>query len=390
MARDSNTATPIRTKLVFPKRWFIDNLIIKDYVINLLAKLVDQIADFDLKKKVAVIMLIGIIGIWAGYSAYNEFSFPYEDCKSFGKLAEYGMGICTDYGKRLMFMYEYEELHRWNNPLRTVTYELLFLSDNVFGDYRVIPFISSGLVLLFTYLITNQLTGRNYTGLIAVLFVLHSPIFYKYDLIMTYPNFWVTFFLASLWFTFNKWMLSPVSIFVGMSAKILNFLNLPAVIVFTLLTDNKNKSKIIKSYILILVGIVSTIFLSKFVYPPLWHKIYFAFLVQFDFQPTEFLWWLGMWSIELFTDKITLFLIFILLPCLFLLKKSKVKNASAILAMIIIFILQPAFISGFTGYTNEDYRYLHLVVFVGIGVAFIIPNIKKLSVAFQSYFTIKK
>jgi len=291
---------------------------------------------------------------------------------------------------RLNFMYNYEELHRGNQPLRAVTFELLNLSNNVFGDYRIIPFISSGLLLALTYFITTHLTGRNYTGLIAVLFVLHSPIFYKYDLVMTYPNFWATLFLASLYFTFVKWQLSPIAIFVGMSAKVLNLLNLPAVIMFTILTDNKNRKKLLSSYALILTTAITIVLSSKYLYPPLWYKFYVVFLVQFQVQPTEFLWWLGMWSIELFTDKITLFMIFLLLPALFLLKKAKVKNSSAILVMIIIFILQPAFISGFTQYTNEDYRFIHLVVFVGIGTAFLIPNIKKLSESFQSFFIIKK
>jgi len=353
-----------------------------------LAKLVDQIEKFELRKSVSILLLITIISVWAGYSAFNELTFPYEDCGSFGKGG--GIGICTDYGMRLNFMNEYEELHRWNNPIRTVTYELLFLSDNVFGDYRIIPFISSGFVLLFTYLLTTALTKRNYTGLIAVLFVLHSPIFFKYDLVMTYPNFWVTFFLASLWFSFKTWQLSPVSMFIGFSAKILNILNFPAVMVFVWLTGNKNRKKIIGTYLGIFGIIIGAVLSTKYIYPTLWHKFYYILLVQFEFQPVEFLWWLGMWSIELFSDKATLFLIFILLPCLFLLKKAKVQNSSAILAMILIFILQPAFISGFTEYTNEDYRYLHLVVFVGIGVAFIIPNVKTLMMAFQSYFTIKK
>lgn len=353
-------------------------------------KLIDKLEKFDLRKKVSLLLLLLIVSVWAGYSAYDELDFPYEDCKSFGKLAQYGTGICTDYGMRLYFMYQYEEIHRWNNPLRVVTFELLYYSDLIFGDYRIIPFISSGVVLCLTYLITNRLTNKNYTGLIAVLFVLHSPIFYKYDLILTYPNFWVSFFLASLYFTLNKWQLSPVAMLFGFSAKILNLLNLPAVLVFACLTGNDNCKKILLTYAGIIGSVIAIILASKYLYPPLWFKFYSIFLHQFQYQPYEFLWWLGMWSVELFSDKLTLFMIFMLLPSLFMLKKAKVKNASAIMAMILIFIIQPAFISGFTEYTNEDYRFLHLVVFVGIGFAFLIPNLKILSVSFQDYFTLKK
>lgn len=354
-----------------------------------MSKVIDRLESFDLKKRVSLLILIIIIGTWAGLSAYEELDFPYEDCKSFGKRAEMGTGLCTDYGQRLFYMYHYEERYRGDNPVRIVTFELLNLSDKVFGDFRIIPFISSGFVLALTYGLTTRLTGRNYTGLIAVLFVLHSPIFWKYDLVITYPNFWVSFFLFSLWLTFYKWQLSPISYIFGLSSKVLNLLNFPAIIIFAHLTGNKASKKIMITYFVVFGGLIATVFIASMFYKPIWYQLYYIFLTQFQFQPVEFLWWLGMWAIELFTDKITLFMIFILLPCLFMLKRAKVQNSSAILAMIIIFILQPAFISGFTIYTNEDYRYLHLVVFVGIGFAFLIPNLKILVTEFQNHFAVK-
>jgi len=355
-----------------------------------LHKVIDLVESFDIKKKKSILLLVLIIGVWAGYSAINELTFPFEDCKSFGKTVD-DAGLCTDYGMRLYFMYQYGD-HRGENPLRAVTYELLYLSEKVFGDFRVIPFISSGLFIALTYFLTTEITKRNYTGLIAVLFLLHSPIFFKYDLVLTYPNFWATLFFASLFFSYKSrvWLLSPVTIIVSFGAKIINLMNLPAVIVFVCLTENKNRKKLLLVYTT-LVALVCTVVLSTSVlYPPLWHKFYFIFISQFKFQPMEFLWWLGMWSVELFTDKITLLLIFLMLPCLFILKKGKVKNASAVLAMLIIFILQPAFISGLTEYTNEDYRYLHLVAFVGIALSLVIANIKTLLVTSDKIFNLKK
>ena len=356
-----------------------------------MSKLVDSIEKFDISKKKSLVILFSILIIWGGVSAVIELTFPYEDCKSFGKKTHLGSGLCTDYGQRLHLMYRYEDTREefGGSPLRIVTYELLYLSNNVFGDYRIIPFISSGFLLLLTYFITFEITKRNYTGLVAVLFVLQSSIFWKYDLVMTYPNFWCTFFLFSIYSTFKVWQLSPVSFGLGLVAKILNFLNLPAILIFTYLTKPKAWKKIIVTYLSLVGGLIGGLFVSKFVHPAIWNKIYFIFLSQFSFQPVEFLWWLGMWSIELFTDKITLFMIFILLPCLFILKKQKVRNASAILAMILIFILQPAFISGFTYYTNEDYRYIHLVVFVGIGGAFILSNLKEMITGFGKFFNVK-
>ena len=318
----------------------IDSIKSKGYVINLLSKVVEGLEKFDLPKKTAILLLFVIIGVWAGVSTYTDLSFEHEDCKSFGKRAEMGTGICTDYGKRLFFMTHYEDEQRGMNPLRVVTFELLNLSKNVFDDYRIIPFISSGFLLLLTYFITFEVTRRNYTGLIAVLFVLHSPIFFKYDLIMTYPNFWVTFFLFSVYSTFKVWQLSYAGFFLGAISKILNILNFPALILFVYLTGNPKWKKIVGIYLGILGFGIGGVLASKWIYPELWYRFYGIFLSQFEFNPVDFLWWLGMWSVELFSDKITLFSIFLLIPCLFMLKKAKVRNASALLVMIIIFILR--------------------------------------------------
>ena len=355
-----------------------------------MSKVVDGLEKFDLPKKTAIALLFIVIGIWAGLSAFEELDFEHEDCKSFGKRVEFGIGICTDYGKRLYFMTHYAETERFQNPIRVVTFELLELSKNVFDDYRIIPFISSGFVLLLTYFITFEITRRNYTGLVAVLFVLHSPIFFKYDLIMTYPTFWVAFFLFSIYLTFKTWQLSPVSFFLGCVSKIMNVMNFPAMILFVYLSGNPQWKKIVGVYGVIMGLGIGGVVVTKWVYPEIWYRFYGIMLTQFEVNLVDFLWWLGMWSIELFSDKITLFSIFLLIPCLFMLKKAKIQGASAILVMILVFILQPAFISGFTNYTNEDYRFLPLVIFVGIGIAFLLPNLKVLSKAFADYFTLKK
>lgn len=342
-------------------------------------KHIDKIEKFDFNKKTAFIIMCAIIGSWASISYINDLDFEHEDCMEFGHKG----GSCTDYGMRLMYMINYED-HRFENPLRSVTFELLYYSKVIFDDYRIIPFISSGFVLILTYLITQKLTNRYYTGIIAVLFVLHSPIFYKYDLTMTYPNFWVSFFLASIYFSLNAWALSPLMVALGMPSKIINILNFPATVIFGALADSDNKTKTITVHLSILAILVSGLFATKFVYPPIWNKVYSVFLSQFNFQPMEFVWWLGMWAVELFTDKITLFMVYIMLMSLFLLRKQKVKNSSALLAMIIIIILQPAFISGFTEYTNEDYRFLHLVCFVGISLGFVVSNVRPLINSFST------
>jgi TRAP-type uncharacterized transport system fused permease subunit len=122
--------------------------------------------------------------------------------------------------------------------------------------------------------------------------------------------------------------------------------------------------------------------------PSLYYQILFYFNVQSQVNLDDFVWWLGMWSLQLYTDKLSLFMIFILLPLLFIMKKEKVANAGAILFMLIVTILQSAFVVGFTKYTVEDYRFLHMVILIGVGLGLVIPNMDKIIVGFQKHFNI--
>jgi hypothetical protein len=352
--------------------------------------ILERLTTFDLEKKYSVLILIGIIAVWAGISGYQELTFPYEDCGSFGKRAEIGIGICTDYGMRLYYLYRYDD--RGIQPTRALGLGLIKLSDDIFGEYRIIPFISSGLLLGIVYLFTVQVAKRNYSGLIAVLFLLHSAIFYKYDLTITYPTFWAVFLFGSLYLCHTRMgLMSPLVLLAGVPAKIINIINAPMLVGYVLFSDiPKERKKNILYGVIAIVGIViGLIILSYFIVPSLYYQILFFVNVQSQFDLEDFLWWLGMWSLQLYTDKISLFMIFILLPVLFIMKKEKVANSGAILFMLIVTILQSAFVVGFTKYTVEDYRFLHMVILIGVGLALAVPNMDKIVIGFQKYFTIQ-
>ena len=351
----------------------------------------EKLSTFEIKKKYSVMILIGIVAVWAGISGYKELSFPYEDCGSFGKRAELGIGICTDYGMRLYYLYHYDE--RGIQPTRALGLGLIKLSGDAFGDYRIIPFMSSGLLLFVVYFFTVQVTKKNYTGIISVLFLLHSAIFYKYDLTITYPTFWAVFLFGSLYLCHTRMgLMSPLVLLAGVPAKIINIINAPMLVGYALFSDiPKERKKNIIYGVVAIVGIVAgLVLLSSVMAPQLFHQILFFINVQSQVNLEDFAWWLGMWSLQLYTDKISLFMIFILLPVLFIMKKEKIPNAGAVLFMLIVTILQSAFIIGFTKYTVEDYRFLHMIILIGVGLALAIPNMNKIVIGFQKYFKVSQ
>jgi len=92
-----------------------------------------------------------------------------------------------------------------------IVYFLGSISMTVFESYRVIPFIASMALLVLTYAMTYELSKKRFAGIVAVVIVLQSGNFSIYDSLITYSNFWILFYLLSLYLIFTKWVISPIS-----------------------------------------------------------------------------------------------------------------------------------------------------------------------------------
>jgi len=88
---------------------------------------------------------------------------------------------------------------------------LAVLSMEVFGTYRVVPFIASIVCLFLTYFVTVQISKKRFAGIIALGIVLQSENFLTYDTLITYPILWIMFYLLSIYFIFKFFPLSPIS-----------------------------------------------------------------------------------------------------------------------------------------------------------------------------------
>ena len=92
---------------------------------------------------------------------------------------------------------------------RYVRMFLLDVSLDIFQNIKLLPFIASILVVVFTYLITVQFCQKRFAGIIAVIVLLQSYTFLKYDTVAVYENFWVLFFLISLYVIEKKMVFVP-------------------------------------------------------------------------------------------------------------------------------------------------------------------------------------
>jgi len=115
------------------------------------------------------------------------------------------------------------------------------LSLNVFGNYTTLAFIASISLLILTYLVTVEISKKRFAGIVAMVIVLQSGIFLIYDTTITYPNFWVVFYLFSIYMIYKKWPLSSLTYLLSIISKavIATFLPMTLFFIFSSFQDKK-------------------------------------------------------------------------------------------------------------------------------------------------------
>ena len=236
---------------------------------------------------------------------------------------------------------------------------LLKVSLEVFQNIKIIPFLGSISLLLLTYFFTVAITKKRFAGIVAMLILVQSYTFLRFDTVATYSNFWTLFYLLSLFLILNRWYLSPISYFASIFSKPLTAAYLPLTLFFIYRSDisKKKKIRVAIPYLIIFAMILGIIFVGG------------PQLVELqDFNFNDF--WNGFttWSFQLRYD--TIFLLFILPVTvgLYLTSKKGVQYADAILLLIIGVIFAMPLMAGTTTYNLHPYRYVPLIVFFAIGV----------------------
>ena len=214
--------------------------------------------------------------------------------------------------------------------------------------------------MFFTYLITVQFCQKRFAGLIAVIVLLQSYTFLKYDTVAVYENFWVLFFLISIYAIQKKWFLSPVFYILAFFTKayIAPFFILTLFTTYRTQISKRNKIAILISYVIVVGLAVGLISLADSVYPNV-----------IEINESKFI--LGFQSISS-QLRFDLFFITTLLPVtvgLLFLSKNNLKHADSILFLIFGTILASPLLVMFTfHYEILPYRFIPLLVFFSIGV----------------------
>ena len=324
----------------------------KKKIPSLVHDVVDKIRTFEIPKRVTIIALAVILGVYIGLSApelsldegadwadYDAILIPALEIWPFGQADD---------------VYVQEQNDRY------VRMFLLDVSLDIFQNIKLLPFIASILVVVFTYLVTVQFCQKRFAGIIAVIVLLQSYTFLKFDTVAVYENFWVLFFLISLYAIEKKWFLSPVFYILAFYTKayVAPFFLMTLFTTYRSQISRRTKAAILISYVVTVSAAITLVFFGGTVYPDVIDVNYSKFILGFQVIIAQL--------------RFDLFFIMLLLPVtvgLMFLSKNKLKHADSILILIFGTIIASPILVTFTyHYEILPYRFIPLLVFFSIGV----------------------
>ncbi len=318
---------------------------------NQLQNAIEKIRFFEISKKNTIIIFIIIMSLYVGFSTPELFLDEKEQWDDYVVL-EAALELWPDGESDNLYVQEQND--------RYVRMFLLDTSLNVFGNIKFLPFIASIMVVVFTYLLTTQICQKRFAGIISMIVLLQSSIFLKYDTIAVYENFWVLFYLISLYVIKKQWFLSPVFYILAVFTKayVAPFFVMTLYSTYRSKISRKTKFAVLLSYVLIIIIAIIVIFAGETLYPKV-----------FEMNTSKFILGFAATAFQFRTD---IFILVMLLPVsigLFILAKNRLKEADSILFLIFGTILAgPVVVMMTYFYEVLPYRLIPLIVFVAIGI----------------------
>ena len=247
---------------------------------------------------------------------------------------------------------------------RYVRMILLITSLEIFQNVKIIPFLGSIALLITTYIFTNEITKNRLAGIISLLVLLQSYTFLRYDTFAMYENFWVLFYVLSLYLIFKNFYSSSISYALSILTKAFTAIFLPLSVVFVLYSNLTKKTKIIllSSYAIMIAIIIAIWSLDTSVYDS---------ILRYDV--TQLLLALVKTSYQLRFDSLLLVGLLPLTIGLIIKAKNGFHIATPILFLISGTIFSGAIIEMLSDhFVILPYRFIPTIVFfaVGVGILF--------------------
>jgi len=316
--------------------------------------------NFEVSQSVALLVLVVLIFVYIGW-AMGDLAINEET--QFGDFKRV---------KTAVENWPLNEEGKASKSLAILHVKNFFLksSETLFQNMKVVPFLASISLLFMTYLFTVKITGKRFSGLCAVAVVIQSFTFVQFSTMATYANFWVLFYLVSLYMIVQKWPLSPITFIASVFSKPLSAIFLPMTIFFTYRAEIPTRKKI---YITISYLVIGTAFAAGVLFLDVRVGGGIA-SGELTFDVVDFLAGFTVWSFQLRTEFFLLMFILPLIVGLFLVARKDIPYADSILVIIVGIILAMPLLAAMTDVRLHPYRYVPLIVFFGIGVGMLFSN----------------
>jgi hypothetical protein len=211
-----------------------------------------------------------------------------------------------------------------------------------------------------TYLFTTSLTKNRFSGLVSMGLVLQSYTFLTYDTSSTYTNFWIFFYLVSIYAVVKVWFTNPVFYVTSMFSKALTATFAPMSIFFILNSHIPKKQKIVLSGIIVVILIMGALSVSPD-----------RFANEGQYAVHEFWVAFASFAFQMRFDVISVLFLVPLIFGLFIASKNN-RHANSISILIVGILFTTPLLTALTDITSQPYRFMPIVVFfaVGVGVLF--------------------
>ena len=242
-------------------------------------------------------------------------------------------------------------------------------SLELFDNIRVVPFIGSITLLIVTYLFALEITKKRFSALVATVILLQSFTFWEYDTLASYDNFWTLFFILSLYMVLKFWPLTHVFYVFAIFSKALAAVFVPMILFLIYRSNLPRKKKIMATIPFVIIIIAGLTAISVF-------DINLAGQGAGDYSNLHF--WQGFTTMayQLRFDYLVLFCLLPVTFGLFIAARRKIPNADVMMFFIATTLLSYPLLTGFSEVTNQPYRYILLIIFVGTSIGVILSENK--------------
>ena len=319
---------------------------------------IEFILNFEISKKTALLTGIIILVVYIGFSlpelAIDE-ATQYDDWGVLESALEVWPSTDSD------------DIYISEQNTRYVRMLLLDASSDLFQNIKLLPFVASILLVVVTFFLTYQITQKRFAGIISMVILLQSHTFLHFDTTAVYANFWVLFYVVSLYAINRKWQYSSISYLLSIfSNAVIAVFFLPSLYYICRASiSTRKKLYTLASYATSLIVILLVFSFGE--------SIYFDII---NISPSEFFLAFNALGNTLRYDLIIILsLLPLTLGLFFKFRKENSRKADSILVLILTALLAGPVISMLTDfYFILPYRFLPLIVFVAVGIGVLLSK----------------